>query len=56
MQGHRGSGPQDLDVLCTQTTFDRLVRFLYSIVFLHHHDSVLTFGVFSLDNVWGEGG
>jgi hypothetical protein len=30
MQGHRGSDPQNSDVLCTQTTTDRLVSFWYS--------------------------
>ena len=34
MQGHRGSDPQNPDVLCTQTTTDRLVRFLYSSICL----------------------
>jgi hypothetical protein len=30
MQGHRGSDPQKLDVLCTQTATDCLVSFWYS--------------------------
>jgi hypothetical protein len=30
MQGHRGSDPQNPDVLCTQTASDRLVSFWYS--------------------------
>jgi hypothetical protein len=34
MQGHRGSDPQSPDVLCTQTTTDRLVSFWYSIMYL----------------------
>jgi hypothetical protein len=34
MQGHRGSDPQNPDVLCTQTTIDRLVSFWYSIMCL----------------------
>jgi hypothetical protein len=34
MQGHRGSDPQNPDVLCTQTTTDRLVSFWYSITCL----------------------
>ena len=34
MQGHRGSDPQNPDVLCTQTTTDRLVSFWYSIMCL----------------------
>jgi hypothetical protein len=29
MQGHRGSEPQNPDVLCTQTATDRLVSFWY---------------------------
>jgi hypothetical protein len=32
IQGHRGSDPQNPDVLCTQTTTDRLVSFWYSIM------------------------
>jgi hypothetical protein len=32
--GHRGSDPQNHDVLCTQTTIDRLVSFWYSIMCL----------------------
>jgi hypothetical protein len=34
MQGHRGSDPQNPDVLCTQTATDRLVSFWYSIMYL----------------------
>ena len=34
MQGHRGSDPQNPDVLCTQTATDRLVSFWYSIMCL----------------------
>jgi hypothetical protein len=34
MQGHRGSDPQNPDVLCTQTATDRLVRFWCSIMCL----------------------
>jgi hypothetical protein len=34
MQGHRGSDPQNLDVLCTQTATDRLVSFWYYIMCL----------------------
>jgi hypothetical protein len=34
MQGHRGSDPQNPDVLCSQTTIDRLVCFWYSIMCL----------------------
>jgi hypothetical protein len=34
MQGHRGSYPQNPDVLCTQTATDRLVSFWYSIMCL----------------------
>jgi hypothetical protein len=30
MQGHRGSDPQNPDVLCTHTVTDRLVSFWYS--------------------------
>jgi hypothetical protein len=30
MQGHRGSDPQNPDVLCTQIATDRLVSFWYS--------------------------
>jgi hypothetical protein len=33
VQGHRGSDPQNTDVLCTLVATDRLVRFLYSSVF-----------------------
>jgi hypothetical protein len=33
MQGHRGSDPQNPNVLCTQTVTDRLVSFWYSIMF-----------------------
>jgi hypothetical protein len=34
MQGHRGSDPQNPDVLCTQMATDRLVSFWYSILCL----------------------
>jgi hypothetical protein len=34
MQGHRGSDPQNPDVLCTQTTIDCLVSSWYSIMCL----------------------
>ena len=34
MQGHRGSDPQNPDVLCTQAAPDRLVSFWYSIMCL----------------------
>jgi hypothetical protein len=34
MQGHRGSNPQNPDVLCTQTATVRLVSFWYSIMCL----------------------
>jgi hypothetical protein len=46
MQGHRGSDPQNPNVLCTQTATDRLVRFLCSSVLLRHLNDVLIFGVF----------
>jgi hypothetical protein len=45
LHGHRGSDPQNPDVLCTETTTDRLMRFLYSNVLLHHLGDVLIFGV-----------
>jgi hypothetical protein len=56
MQGHRGSDPQNPDVLCTQTATNRLVSFWYSIMCLSIYLVMHIWYCFPLGFVWAGDG
>ena len=55
MQGHRGSDPQNPNVLCTKTAIDHLVSFWYSIMCLSiQFGDALIFDIVCLQASYGQ--